>query len=144
VDDKFSSYHNPTVSSLLSKTTTVDGEVYNVSILDTAGQDEYAVFKPQWSIGTHGYVLVYSVTDSTSFEALNTIRNHLLDCHAPDIPIVLCGNKSDCPETEWQVSEQEGAELAQKWKSAFVLCSAKTGANVADVYEALLKRVAVT
>jgi len=144
VDDKFVSYHNPTVSTLVSRSAVVHGDVYNVGILDTAGQDEYAVFKPQWSIGTHGYVLVYSVTDASSFEALHTIRSHLLDCHAPDVPIVLCGNKADAPEADVQVSIREGFDLAAKWNSVLVMCSAKTGENVGEVFMELLKRIALT
>nr|AVV27009.1 Rheb2a [Prokinetoplastina sp.] len=141
-DDKFSSYHNPTISSLQTKTVSVGGEQYNVSILDTAGQDEYAVFKPQWSIGTHGYVLVYSVSDSTSLDALHTIRAHLLECHAPDVPLVLCANKCDTSEMDRQVLSQDGLELAQRWRCDFVECSAKTGYNVPTVFEKLLTRIA--
>nr|AVV27006.1 Rheb2a [Prokinetoplastina sp.] len=142
IDGKFSGYHNPTVSSVQYKGTTVDGESYNVSILDTAGQDEYTIFKPQWSIGTHGYALIYAVNDSASLEALSTIRNHLLECHAPDVPIVLVANKVDLPDGEIQISEAQGREMAAKWKTSFVQCSAKTGEGVNEVFEALLRRIA--
>lgn len=52
---------------------------YELKLVDTAGQDEYSIFPSQYSIDVHGYVLVYSITSSKSFEVVKLIYEKLLD-----------------------------------------------------------------
>ncbi len=39
----------------------VRGQEFELKLIDTAGQDEYAIFPAQHSMDIAGYVLVYSV-----------------------------------------------------------------------------------
>lgn len=50
-----------------------------MKLVDTAGQDEYSIFPAQYSMDIHGYVLVYSITSSKSFEVIQVIYDKLLD-----------------------------------------------------------------
>ena len=43
------------------KNVTVKRNEYELLLVDTAGQDEYTRFPSEYSIGMHGYVLVYSI-----------------------------------------------------------------------------------
>lgn len=52
---------------------------YEVKLVDTAGQDEYSIFPLQYSMDFHGYVLVYSITSSKSFQIVQIIYDKLLD-----------------------------------------------------------------
>lgn len=52
---------------------------YEVKLVDTAGQDEYSIFPPQYSMDFHGYVLVYSINSSKSFQIVQIIYDKLLD-----------------------------------------------------------------
>lgn len=47
--------------------------------MDTAGQDEYSIFPPQYSMDFDGYVLVYSITNLKSFEVIKIIYEKLVD-----------------------------------------------------------------
>lgn len=62
-----------------AKTTRVNGQEYDLKLVDTAGQDEYSIFPTQYTLDMHGYVLVYSITSLKSFEVVQIIYEKLLD-----------------------------------------------------------------
>lgn len=62
-----------------TKSIRVHGQDYEVKLVDTAGHDEYSIFPAQYSMDIHGYVLVYSITSSKSFEVIQVIYDKLLD-----------------------------------------------------------------
>lgn len=108
-----------------SKVIRVNNQEYEIKLVDTAGQDEYSIFPVQYSIDYHGYVLVYSITSSKSFEVIKVIYEKLLDMTGKiNVPIVLVGNKSDL-YNERAVLTEEGKQLANAWKVAFLETSAK-------------------
>lgn len=53
------------------------GVEYDVSIVDTAGQDEYSLLSPKHAVGMHGYILVYSVTSRQSFDMVKIVYEKL-------------------------------------------------------------------
>ena len=55
------------------------GHEYHVSLVDTAGQDEYTIFPPEYSANIHGYVLVYSIDSSKSYEVCKILHEKLTD-----------------------------------------------------------------
>ena len=57
----------------------MNSEDYELKLVDTAGQDEYSIFPSDYSIDVHGYVLVYSITSTKSFEIVKLIYQKLLD-----------------------------------------------------------------
>ncbi|XP_071340395.1 GTP-binding protein Rheb isoform X2 [Trachinotus anak] len=58
---------------------TVNGQEYNLQLVDTAGQDEYSIFPQSYTIDVDGYILIYSVTSYKSFEVVRVIHEKLLD-----------------------------------------------------------------
>eukprot|EP00824_Muranothrix_gubernata_P016662 TRINITY_DN34349_c0_g1_i1.p1 TRINITY_DN34349_c0_g1~~TRINITY_DN34349_c0_g1_i1.p1 ORF type:complete len:254 (-),score=32.03 TRINITY_DN34349_c0_g1_i1:29-790(-) len=131
VEDHFVESYLPTIENTFRKVIKYRGVEYQTDIVDTAGQDEYSIFHTQYSIGVHGYVLVYSVVSRLSFEMTKTINEKLLNVLGTDkVPRVLVGNKVDLAPADRQVSFEEGEALAAKWGCAFVECSAKNNDNV--------------
>jgi len=61
------------------KTTKVNNQEFELTLVDTAGQDEYSILPEQYSVGIHGYVLVYSIASPKSFEIIQIIYDKLLD-----------------------------------------------------------------
>ncbi|KAF4518282.1 hypothetical protein B566_EDAN005850 [Ephemera danica] len=96
VEGQFVDMYDPTIENTFSKMVRVRGEEYEVSLVDTAGQDEYSIFPTQYSLDIHGYVLVYSINSVKSFEIVQIIYDKLLDMTGKvNVPIVLVGNKTD-------------------------------------------------
>jgi len=61
-----------------------------------------------------------------------TLRYCLLTGHCPFVAAILLGQVDR--EAERQVSTEEGAALAQKWKSPFYETSALTGVNIHEAF----------
>jgi len=141
VESQFLECYNPTIENTFHKLIKYKGDEYNTEILDTAGQDEYSIFHTQYSIGIHGYLLVYSVTSEASFELIKTLNDKILNaCGTEKVPRVLLGNKYDLDQ-ERKVSTQEGQATAAGWGCAFAECSAKLNANIEDGFIRLLHEV---
>eukprot|EP00755_Sulcionema_specki_P020959 Sspe_Gene.12857::Locus_4405_Transcript_1_1_Confidence_1.000_Length_878::g.12857::m.12857/K07208/RHEB; Ras homolog enriched in brain len=140
VEDHFSPYYNPTINHTYQRRWEHNGEQYLLSILDTAGQDECSMFQPQYSIGTHGYIILYSINDYHSFEMVNNIYDRIQDCNILEgVVLVLVGNKNDLSDR--QVSYEEGAKLAARWDVPFMECSAKDSKSVSKVFSLVLEEI---
>lgn len=140
-ENTFVAAHLPTIEDTYHASAEVDDQRYACEVKDTAGQDELSLFAAQSSIGVHGYVLLYSVTDEMSFEAIKTInRQLLLTLGSNSVPRVLVGNQIDL-EDDREVSYEAGEDLAAELNCPFVECSALTGQNVTDVFHCLLRAI---
>lgn len=62
-----------------NKRVTVRGNEYDLYLVDTAGQDEYSIFPPEYTVDVHGYVLVYSIDSLKSFQVCNILHEKLVD-----------------------------------------------------------------
>lgn len=141
VEGQFVDMYDPTIENTFSKMVRVRGEEYEVSLVDTAGQDEYSIFPTQYSLDIHGYVLVYSINSVKSFEIVQIIYDKLLDMTGKvNVPIVLVGNKTDL-HMERVVTTEEGRHLADAWKAAFLETSAKQNESVADIFTTVLTEI---
>ena len=109
IEDRFSPYYNPTINHTYQRKIKFKAQQYLLSILDTAGQDECSMFQPQYSIGTHGYIILYSINDYHSFEMVKSIYDRIQDCNILDgVVLILVGNKNDLPSSERQVCRRGG------------------------------------
>lgn len=144
VEGQFVDSYDPTIENTFVKSTRINSQKYELKLVDTAGQDEYSIFPSQYSIDVHGYVLVYSITSTKSFEIVKLIYEKLLDIIGKvHVPIVLVGNKTDL-HMERNVSTEEGKKLAEEWKAIFLETSAKQNASVAEVFHGLLAEIEKT
>eukprot|EP00834_Sanchytrium_tribonematis_P004013 NODE_177_length_14091_cov_0.996141.p10 type:complete len:123 gc:universal NODE_177_length_14091_cov_0.996141:11745-11377(-) len=88
-----------------------------------------------------GFLLVYSITQRSTFEETSSFHDQIL--RVVDLeyfPIVLVGNKCDM-ESERQVSTQEGKDLSKSWNSKFFESSAKLRTNVNECYYTLVREI---
>lgn len=58
VQGHFDDYYETTIENAFKKTISVKGSQYELSLVDTAGQDEYTMFPTEHSVDINGYVLV--------------------------------------------------------------------------------------
>jgi len=93
-------------------------------------------------IGIHGYVLVYSVASTQSFEMVQVIRDKILNHLGIDwVPVVLVGNKSDLRPDQRQVSVEQGKALAEKFNCAYTEASARYNENVGKAFELMIGQI---
>lgn len=77
--DRLTAFQSIHLSTAFTKVTRINSTEYEVKLVDTAGQDEYSIFPPQYSMDFDGYVLVYSITNLKSFEVIKIIYEKLVD-----------------------------------------------------------------
>eukprot|EP01130_Rhizamoeba_saxonica_P000025 TRINITY_DN1001_c0_g1_i1.p1 TRINITY_DN1001_c0_g1~~TRINITY_DN1001_c0_g1_i1.p1 ORF type:complete len:115 (-),score=26.49 TRINITY_DN1001_c0_g1_i1:95-439(-) len=86
-----------------------------------------------------GFVLVYSITNRSSFDEIITIRNGIMR-HTDNVPIVIVGNKSDL-ESRREIPTSEGRELAKNLNCPFLESSAKRDTNIVEIFHSLIEEV---
>ncbi|KAF8325284.1 small GTPase superfamily [Cantharellus anzutake] len=140
-DNVFHPNYFPTIENTFTKQINYKGREYDCDIIDTAGQDEYTPLHSRHSIGVHGYILVYSVTNRVSFEMVKKVHDKIItQSGMANIPCVVVGQKSDLADSR-QVPEEEGARLAKELKSAFIETSAKDASHIQDVFDKALDEI---
>ena len=140
----FSYAYNPTIEDSFRTNIEIDDEIYQISILDTAGQEEYSSLRDSYIRSGNGFVLVYSIVSKASFLEANGIREEIYRVLDKDpsepVPILLVGNKLDL-EYERQVPKEEVQEIAAAWGIEFMECSAKEKINIDEIYEKIMRKI---
>lgn len=116
-----------------------DGSLVNVQIMDTAGMEVFRAINTSYYRSANCCLLVYDITDKTSFEDCKTYFNPKIKefCNK-DIPVILLGNKTDL-ENDRKVKPEDGANFALKNNYIFMETSCLKNTNVADAFEALIE-----
>ncbi|KAM9983556.1 hypothetical protein ACTFIY_000268 [Dictyostelium cf. discoideum] len=141
ISNHFVYYYDPTIEDSYRKQCVIDDQVYMLDILDTAGQDELTAMRDQWIRSCEGFVLVYSITSRSSFDQVQFFREQIIRVlDREDVPIMMIGNKSDLDD-ERQVTYQEGKDLARCLGMSFMEVSAKSRANIEEVFNETVRSV---
>eukprot|EP01026_Neomeris_dumetosa_P055272 TRINITY_DN50135_c1_g3_i1.p2 TRINITY_DN50135_c1_g3~~TRINITY_DN50135_c1_g3_i1.p2 ORF type:complete len:231 (-),score=28.97 TRINITY_DN50135_c1_g3_i1:255-947(-) len=111
------------------------GEDVRLFLWDTAGQENFDSLTRSYYRGANAAVLVYSVTDRSSFEAIKQWHTRIkYECG--DIPMALVQNKVDLLD-RGVVSTKEAEDLAQFLQLRFYRTCVKEGLNVLEVFQYL-------
>uniref|UniRef100_A0A672IGJ9 small monomeric GTPase n=1 Tax=Salarias fasciatus TaxID=181472 RepID=A0A672IGJ9_SALFA len=117
---RFIGDYEANTGALYSRKVTMDGEEVSLQIQDTpcvALQDDAEGLYCQEQINrsiywADGYVLVFSITDHSSYRTIQPLYQHVRRIHpSGNIPVILVGNKSDLLRAR-QVPADEGETLA--------------------------------
>ncbi|KAG2374359.1 hypothetical protein C9374_010929 [Naegleria lovaniensis] len=139
--DTFAEEYDPTIEDSYIKQVTIDSVTYFLEILDTAGQEEYQALRDDYMRKGHGFLLVFSIIERSTFDELNKFRDQILRVKDKDkVPMVMIGNKCDLEE-ERKVSTAEAKNKAEEWGIPFFEGSAKSRINVEESFYELVREV---
>lgn len=112
----------------------------NLSIWDTAGQERFHSLGPIYYRDAKGAVLVYDITDASTFDRVKSWTKELRKMvgDKTKICLTIVGNKLDL-ERNRVVSVEEATKYASSVGATFFETSAKTGRGVEDVFVDLTK-----
>lgn len=130
-------------------TININNEKILVTLLiwDLGGQLYFLRIREQYYKGANGAILVYDITNKSSFDNLDRWVNELLDARG-SIPLLIVGNKIDLRAKQKDTIEtNEGLEktnqIASKYNLPvdFIETSALTGKNVDAAFQKISKMI---
>lgn len=137
----FKEHYDPTLEDSYNKDVVVDGCPVSLEILDTAGQEEYSELRETFMDTGDGFMLVFSVADDSTFEALREIRDEILRAHPdPSVPFLLVGNKCDL-ESKRAVTREEARRMASQFRCEYLEISAKMNVRVGAAFDTVLRLI---
>lgn len=137
----FNEQYMPTIGDMYTKDVEVNGAPRHIEIDDTAGQEAYADLKKEKMSTGDGYILVYSITDDTTFSKLDRVREEIMKAqNGRSVPIFLVGTKVDLA-SDRAVSEKERLAKARQWGCQSFEVSSKANQGVEDVFTKLVQDI---
>jgi Ras-related C3 botulinum toxin substrate 1 len=132
----------PTIFDNYSINQVVDDEPINLSLWDTAGQEDYDRLRPLSYQHTDVFLVVFSTTDLKSLENIRTKWYPEITHYCPNIPFILVGSKSDLISLRYSKTTERALAICEEiGASAYIECSALTQEGLRDVFEAAIKTV---
>jgi len=108
-----------------------------LQIKDFSGQKKFSSLINPYYKGVNGIILVYDITQESSFNALNNWLTIIKD-QAPQANIVLVGQK--CDLIEKVISEEKIKELTDEFGMEYFETSAKIDYNINEVFANLIQK----
>jgi small GTP-binding protein len=119
------------------KTITIDTDEgpikAKLQLWDTGGQERFSSIRPMYYRGSLGAVLVFDLTNSSSFEHLTQWIEEVRANIQAEIPLLLVGNKSDLLDQR-VVTLEEINNFTRDFNLYYMETSAKTGEGVGDCF----------
>jgi len=139
ITQAFITEYTPTVFDNFSAIEEVNGEVINVILWDTAGQDDYAQIRTTCysSCKYDVFLLCFSVIHKDSFDNIKYKWLPELKQNSPGTPFILVGTKCDLRDENPNpnhISQKDGAKRAKDIKAhTYVECTSREPASVGKV-----------
>jgi small GTP-binding protein len=117
----------------------VDRDSIELQIWDTAGEERHNSLAPVVFRGVDACILVFDVSDATSFEHIEWWRRQVIDfgkIHEPEtFPFVVFANKCDLDAEAMEVSIDQAKSTIEEQHMRLFEVSAKTGQNISEGFE---------
>uniref|UniRef100_A0AC11E6J5 HRas proto-oncogene, GTPase n=1 Tax=Ovis aries TaxID=9940 RepID=A0AC11E6J5_SHEEP len=125
IQNHFVDEYDPTIEDSYRKQVVIDGETCLLDILDTAGQEEYSAMRDQYMRTGEGFLCVFAINHTKSFEDIHQYREQIKRVKdSDDVPMVLVGNKCDLAART--VESRQAQDLARSYGIPYIETSAKT------------------
>ncbi|KAI1309662.1 ras-domain-containing protein [Xylaria venustula] len=133
--------YDPTIEDSYRTQMTVDQRQVVLEIMDTAGTDQFVAMRDLYMKTGQGFLLVFSITSESSLSEIAGLRDEIIRIKDDDnVPIVICGNKSDLEEHR-TVQRARGFEVSRRWGAPYYETSARTKTNVEEAFIDLCRQM---
>ncbi|KAI8822696.1 P-loop containing nucleoside triphosphate hydrolase protein [Fimicolochytrium jonesii] len=129
----YSNHYQQTFGADLSVKTTTEKNKYSLNLWCCGGHERYRALLEQFFVGANAVILCFDMLNTSSFMELPFWYNEYKR-NCPDALAVIVGTKSDDADAI-KVPTQDALKQAKEWSIEFRAVSAKTGMNVAELFE---------
>ena len=141
VENKFNeSYFASTGIDLITTSIKIEGKSFKIQIWDTAGQEKYRAMTKNLFLKTQGIVIIFDISNETSFINLKSWMNDIKEECSADIPMILVGNKLDL-EDKRVIDKERAMEFAKNKKLEYIETSSKTGENINKALSKIIEKI---
>ncbi len=116
---------------------TLNPEIYILNLIDTPGHADFAYEVSRALVAVEGAILLVDATQGVQAQTLSNLHLALTQ----GLVIIPVLNKIDLAGARIEETEAELAEVTNCERSAILKISAKTGAGVAELLEAICRRI---
>ena len=140
-ENEFAQTSMPTIGiEYKTKEIQLNGRAVKLQVWDTAGQERYhKTLASTFYKRANGIVLVFDLTDKTTFDHVGSWVQQIKLKSDPKVAVVLVGNKRDLVDIG---DFMEAKRFAEQNSLPFYTVSAKTGENIAQVFQYLSEIIA--
>jgi small GTP-binding protein len=139
VSSSFKENYIPSIgANVTSRDYDIDGTYVTLMIWDIAAQEAFSRVRFDYYQGAKGAMLVYDVSRPQTYEDVISWYDDLEKGVPKGIPLMVVGNKVDLPPI---VQSQSGKRLAGDLGADFIETSAKTGENIGEAFERLVRKL---
>ena len=136
-----------------SANVTIDGKTINLGLWDTASREESDRLRPLGYPGTDIFLLCFSVVTPSAYDNIRTKWYPEITYHAPNVPYLVVGTKTDLRDDKETVSRlaerklqpmtrAQGEKLAKDIGAVkYVECSALTQDGLKEVFDQAMRAV---
>lgn len=143
VSNKFVKDYDPTIEDFYSKTAQIDNEAIQLSILDTAGMEDYESLIDHWIERKDAFILVFSVQLPETMQRLREFHSKILHRYEREpskMPvIVVAGNKIDVQDR--YVTKEQGSQLAAELGVPYYEVSAQSNINIDEMFTNIVREL---
>jgi len=141
----------PTVFDNYSANVMVDGRPVNLGLWDTAGQEDYDRLRPLSYPQTDVFLVAFSIISPHSFDNVKSKWWPEIQHHAPGVPIILVGTKSDLRNDQSMIQQLQakGMSIIKQEDAAnradeigavkYLECSALTQEGLKNVFDEAIR-----
>jgi Ras-related protein Rab-7A len=142
----YESYKSTIGVDFLSKTIKMNKKILNLQLWDTAGSERFRATSPSFYRGADGCVIVFDLTNMTSFKNLEGWIDEFLLTSFPidpdSFPFIIIGNKSDLiDDTNRVISKRFIEKFCESKNIRYFEVSTKFNINISSAFDFLINKI---
>ena len=122
----------------ISKNYKINNKIIKIEIWDTAGQERYKSIASAYYKGAKGAMIVYDVTNQTSFNNVDKWYFEIKEKASKNINLMLIGNKTDLNKV---ISSEDAVNKAKSLNIPIMETSANNSSYVKEAFFDLIKEM---
>jgi len=139
ISNEFSLDSKATVGvEFISKNYNINNKIIKIEIWDTAGQERYKSITSAYYKGAKGAMIVYDVTNQTSFNNIDKWYFEIKEKASKNINLMLIGNKTDLNKV---ICREDAINKAKSLNIPVMETSANNSSNVKEAFYDLIKEM---